>query len=775
MNLTNNEIKEFAIKLAKCESEDEVVELLAEYGFWDDETCWTNFGGVENNYSSIGNQQASADSALVEKVINSVDAVIMGDLLSKGINPKSDKAPQSITQYLKEYQKIPEGKLSLLDSSTRQKLSENILLVSTKNSTTKNPNYAIIDSGEGQTANSLPNTILSLKESNKMRVGAVQGKFNMGGTGVLMFSGTRKFQIIISRKRQDIPKGLRGDDDSFHKWCVTIVRRERPTGNMKSSCFKYLAPRGKVLAFEADSLPLKPQYDTNKATPYVCEMYDGTFIKVFDYHIRGYNSVSTIHLHDRLSLLIPGIPLPIKIVECRKTQAKRNKTLYGLNARLEENKQSTLELEPIGINGYIQGEPIQAMIYVFKKGFGESYKKREGVLYTLNGQCQGFETKTFFEKLKLGYIADSILVVVDCSCLSQLTVEELFLNSRDRLKAGPIRDAVIKFIENEIKGISKLKELNTKRRDEELKSKIQDSQLVNGVIENVLTKSKVLNSLLLQGKDIQLPKNTRIDGETIEELGSPKQFPTYFKLKKKNRKTAELERKIRIDLDTDAPNDYFTRDKLSGSYKLEIDGGVLTDYSMKIINYDGILNVFIDPVLFKEGEQHTFKLSIDDETRILPFEIEFDLTIVGKTQDKPSSNNGDANLKGKKEKGLPSICEVRREDWDGSINENTAIKVIPNEDGYDFICNLDNKYLDTERKAPKSNPVYLEGVFSTSLIVATMSVISHYEKINDRIENEEEKINIPQMVEHFSQSLAPTIIPIVSELSKVSVFEINKE
>lgn len=771
MFLTNNEIKEFAIRLAKCESEDEVVELLTEYRFWDDDSCWRDFGDLENNYSSIGNQQATSDSALVEKIINSIDAVIMGDLLSKGISPKSEDAPKTITEYLKIHKNIPEGKLSLLDTSTRQKLSQDILLVSTKNTVTKNPNYCIIDNGEGQTANSLPNTILSLQASNKLKVGAVQGKFNMGGTGVLNFSGTRKFQVIISRKRQDIPIQLRQDDDSFHKWCVTIVKRVEPTGLMKSSCFKYLAPKGRVLSFEAESLPLKPEYNSDSCIPYAKEMKDGTFIKIFDYYIKGANSVSTVNLHDRLSLLIPGIALPIKIVECRKVKNSkhRSKTLYGLNARLEENKKNVLECEPIGIIGNINGEEIQATIYVFKKGNGESYKKSEGILFTLNGQCQGVENKRFFEKLKLGYLADSLLINVDCSQISARMSEELFLNSRDRLKAGPVKDSIIKFIENELKGLSSLKTLNNKRREEEMKTKVENSKLMNDILEDVLTGSKVLNSLLLQGKDIHVPKG-RGEVKTKEISTSSKQFPTYFKLKKKNRKTAELGRNVRIDLETDAPNDYFTRDKLSGWYELKTDVGVLTDYSLRIANCEAVLSFYVDPQLFKEGENYTFKLFIDDDTRIFPFDIEFDLTIVAKTSDVHDKNQNGKGEKGKKEKGSPNVVSIRKDGWEAlDMNEFSAIKIILSDEGYDFYCNFDNKYLEMERQARKGDDFYLETIFRTSLTVFMLSAIGNYEAINAKIENEDEKIDIPKMIDEFSQSLAPTIIPIVAGLSKVDL------
>lgn len=770
--MTNEEIKRFAITLAKCEDEKQVINLLKQYGFWDDDSCWRHFGDIENNYSTIGNQQASSDFALVEKIINSIDAVIMGDLLSKNIDPSSDLAPKTITEYLKKYKEIPEGKLSLLDSKSRSELAKDILLVSTKNPSTNNPNYCIIDGGEGQTPKSMPNTILSISASNKMRVGAVQGKFNMGGTGVLAFSGEHKFEIIISKKRQDIPIELRLDD-TFDKWSVTIVRKESPKGNMKSSCFRYLAPKGDILMFEADSLKLKPRYNTKEAVPYEEEMQWGTFIKIFDYSIRGANKVSTIHLHDRLSLLIPEIALPIKIIETRKTEAKRNKTLYGLTARLDENKKEALETDPIGILGKIDGETVKANIYIFKSGRGESYKKNEGILYTMNGQCQGFESSKFFKSLNLSYIADSLLVVVDCSQLSSKTVEDLFLNSRDRLKKGRVREELIKFLTDSIKEMKELKSLNNKRRSEQLEDKIGESKIICNVVENLISKSKILNRLLVEGKDIHGPVNGKKYDRAQNTLVETNKFPTYFKLRKNNRTSAEIGRKIRISLDTDAENDYFTRANMPGLYTLKVNGNTLTDCSIHILNGIATLNINIHEDLFNIGEIYDFNLNITDDSRYEPINVRFELIVNKKSDDHgtPPKTPREGSLK--KEKAMPFIKEIRKDEWDKFGFDNTsAVRIIKKDDTYDFICNLDNKYLLSEILNSKSDAKILESMFTTALIVSSMSIISHYSSLNKtKNESNENEVDIEKIVDETTKALAPTVIPTIKELGNLSEFQ----
>jgi hypothetical protein len=60
-------INTLCFNLMKADSEDEVIKLLTEAGYWDNRTVWRFYGDYENNYNTIGNQQSKPDAALVEK------------------------------------------------------------------------------------------------------------------------------------------------------------------------------------------------------------------------------------------------------------------------------------------------------------------------------------------------------------------------------------------------------------------------------------------------------------------------------------------------------------------------------------------------------------------------------------------------------------------------------------------------------------------------------------------------------------------------------------
>ena len=114
--MTNKDIKKLCIDLAQTESEQEAINILKAYALWDTASVWEDYDHNPNNFSTIGNQQSSPDAALVEKLINSVDAVLTRECLRKGIKPDSENAPQSIAKALKDFFEVYDGKLFLTEN-----------------------------------------------------------------------------------------------------------------------------------------------------------------------------------------------------------------------------------------------------------------------------------------------------------------------------------------------------------------------------------------------------------------------------------------------------------------------------------------------------------------------------------------------------------------------------------------------------------------------------------------------------------------------------------
>src|SRR5438552_891707 len=152
-----------------AEHEDEVTAVLRKAGYdSDDPNTWAPLGQVENNFGTVGNQQADATAALVEKIINSIDAVLMAECFKRGIDPESAMAPQSMAEAVERFFKIRDGKLENITPTERTKLAERIHLVAVGSKS--EPAYLVIDDGEGQSPKRFPETFVSLSRSNKMRI-----------------------------------------------------------------------------------------------------------------------------------------------------------------------------------------------------------------------------------------------------------------------------------------------------------------------------------------------------------------------------------------------------------------------------------------------------------------------------------------------------------------------------------------------------------------------------------------------------------------------------
>ena len=204
VSLSEKEKHNLCIALSQCESEADLIKLLKAVGYWDDTQAWLHYGDTENNFGAINNQQSEPEASLVEKLTNSVDSMLIASCRLNGVDPEGPNAPETMQEALASFLSVPEGKLACLAEKDLRKLADNIQLIATGGN--DSPNYTIFDRGEGQTAETMPTTLLSLSKSNKFRVPFVQGKFNMGGSGALRFCGENGLQIIITKRQPALAK-----------------------------------------------------------------------------------------------------------------------------------------------------------------------------------------------------------------------------------------------------------------------------------------------------------------------------------------------------------------------------------------------------------------------------------------------------------------------------------------------------------------------------------------------------------------------------------------
>jgi len=778
MSLNN---KKLCLNLLSAESEEAVIGLLKYAGYWNDNTVWRPFGDNENNWSQIGNQQGHPVAAMVEKLVNSIDAVLMRECQERGISPESSKAPQSITDALETFFDIQKGNLANIDSKERSSLAKNnIGLIATgKNN---NPNYTVFDCGEGQTPLTMPDTLLSLSKSNKLRIPFVQGKFNMGGTGALPYCGTNNLQLVISRRCPEIADS---SDPTAPYWGFTIVRRQEPSQGARSSIFTYLAPDNDILTFDSDGLCLPHGHKDVSRAP---KIEWGTVIKMFEYKMtRRYRTSIQFDLYYAISLLLPRPGLPVRFYEFRNyRQDNPEATMAGLHVRLQDDRNKNLE------NGFpesymmqVMGESMSLNIYAFRKGRDENYRRNEGIIFMINGQTHGYFPKRFFSRYKVGmsYIADSILVIVDATSISARAREDLFMNSRDRLRRGELYSAIEAELEGIVRGDQSLKALRERRRREAIQDKISDAKPLKEILDKILKSSPSLEALFITGKDLSNPFKSRAVDVKPEEEFTGKYTPTYFKLMRKYQKLNERpinRRQFRVQFETDAVNDYLDREMDPGSFELYCDSRQVSDFSLNLHNGVATLNVTL-PEEVKVGDHLDYTARLSDELLLEPerFVNKFDILVTkavssasgGGGKRLPPAGEGVGDRIQPDKMALPKVFEVREEEWgEYEFNKYSALSVKgTGDDTYDYFINMDNLYLNVELKAlaRDEDPKLLQSRFKFAMILVGLAILKETTKNEDSYFNED-NLNLEEFVEKFTSMVAPVILPMINTLGDLN-------
>ena len=798
--------RQLCLDLLRADTEEQVISILKQKSYWDDQTVWRTFGDREDNFTTFGNQSRKADRPLVEKLVNSVDAVLMGECWSAGIRPNSPEAPQSIPEAVAEFffgdrsRAEIQGYVSNWDTAKRREISKRITFAAT--GSRRNPCFTIVDDGEGQTPESMPQTLLSIEKSNKVDVHFVQGTFNMGGTGALRFcgrnSGGNNLQLIISRRNPNIKLDGVGDT-SFHQWGFTVVRRENPTGTRKTSTYTYLAPeRSGILRFRADSLPLFP----NGNVAYSRDTTWGTAVKLYEYELTGRSHILRRDgLLNRLDMLLPYIALPIRLHECRDfigNSGSYDTTLTGLGVRLDDDRGQNLEYGfPTSSQFTINGEQMTAKVYAFKRGKAGTYRKGEGIIFSRNGQTHGDLHRRFFSRRSVGMnrLDDSILVVVDCSHISRRSQEDLFMNNRDGLQEGEFLKDIEDALESIVKENPRLRALRESRRHEDVASKLEESKPFKDVLESILQKSPSLAALF--GGSGPLPNPFKPNVKKVPQFrGKP--HPTFFRFQKKEyglvlHRETPANMRSRIIFETDVESEYFDRERFGGEFIVRslddgLENGTLPNKTLNLNDGVATLNLNL-PNGAAVGDSYRYEVVVQDETLVEPFVNSLVITVKQKQERRPrppkppgpepTIRHGLA---------IPTPILVYERDWDQhNFDKNSALKVIydPSDDeensgSYTYYINMDNIYLTTELKATKENIDIVKSRWKFGMALIGMALLRNQKEPetgagtdNGRVSEEESDETPGERVLKTTAAIAPVLLPLIEHLGGLSEEGLN--
>lgn len=811
--MQNSAIKDLCMQLMHADSEKQVIDLLQQAGYWDDSECWRYYGDKPENWATVGNQQSRAEQALIEKAMNSIDTKLIAAARIGGVPLTGSEAPQSVMDARNLFFS---DELKDLD-----KLARSITIAATGKK--GRPSITIADDGEGQTPSGMPGTILSLLKGNKNSVPFVQGKFNMGGSGVLEFCGVdHNVELVISRRNPALlPANSTAEDQ---QWAFTVIRREDPSpASPRASRFTYLAPGDKgpdghraLLSFKADTFPIFPE--RNK--PYVREAAWGTLFKLYEYAVRSTtNMMLEGGLMPRMRVLLPEPALPIRFHECRDYTGgpgSFDTTMAGLIHTLEEDRKDPKRQNVEWFDKFdldIDGEKFSGRIYLFRKRKGDEknpairYRKDEGIVFTYNGQCQAFFSKDFFRRsaVRQDYLWDSLLVFVDCSAISVRAHEKLFMPNRENLRHGDLKFRLEHELEEKLKHHKELAQIAQQRRKSELSDNPEVSKSFDQFVQEMVNKHPLLEQILGPGFRIANPFKPEAV-EAVEKAYKGVRFPTKFHFKDREvdihlKREANLNSQVRIGFVTDAENDYFRRDDEAGVMSLfEVIGDDLQPAknwrTPHIFEGNVTLSVSLPPDA-AVGSTVTFEAQVIDPSRIEPFRNRFTLLVRPEREDnhkppkpyvpKPDKPGRDSGKEAQKDTRLavPRPSDIWEKDWSNQeppFDKYTAMRikqppgVEENSSVYDYFINMSNVFIEqaVKQKPKRANEIrdrYKFGMTFITLALIRQDLEARKNKPTtntDDDEDESKRPDISERVAEVTSAIAPFLLPLVDSLSRIT-------
>lgn len=750
--MNNNGIKKLCLDLAYASSEKEVFTIIDKHSILSDSANWRPYGNVPNNLGTVTGQSPQPVPSLIEKITNSIDAMLIKECRLKGENPEAPTAPNSMEEAVAKYFGITESSYIDLPDSKRRELASSIQIIAEGNK--KVPNLAIYDNGEGQYPKDFPKTFVSLSQNNKRKIFFVQGKYNMGGTAVMPFCGENRYQLIISKK--NLPSSIDGP------FGFTLVRRNRGIGeHVKSSWYEYCVNEdGNIFEFTGQPLDLRL---------YNRRFDGGSYIKLFNYDLSSPSDV-TLDLWRDLNRYLCKPALPILIYERRFSAGKTpSKVMHGNRMRcFLDSRESVETIIPLIIKSDNVEYSIE--VFVFKKEVeAREFVKDMALVFTVNGQVQhSIDNRFVSQYLKKAYLKGHMLISVDCSKMPRELHEDTFMSSRsqmrDRAEYRNLLDNIIK----ELKDNDYLTSLDEEWRKDQIFKNPKDEKFLKKIVSKLLQQDKDIEKLLGFNSGVLSRELTTVNKQIESEKPKFKgaRYPSIFRFKKLlpgNIKMLPQDGECKIDIETDVENEYLIRPHDKGELKIKIlrgrpgiGKGHGTDKTEEILNVnvvgpnEGCIRLRVKP---KDKLPIGEKIPIDIEMSSPNGPLQLVANIV---VDKPHGNSKEKETKKKKEYSLPDLIEVYKKQpnngnkeniykyWDDySWNETDICKLLESSRENQLVdaiaINMDSLELDKFIRSKKLTGKRIEmaqRTYKTSIYL--ISLVFYYE-LHQKLKLEEKK------------------------------------
>lgn len=436
---------------------------------------WVPVGGRENNRGTI---EASGDPgrSLVERLTNGIDAVLEAEYeLHSGL-PDCRSPKEAAVAWLN----VPDGGLSEMTPVQRRGLAHRVAMKILSGEGRESRTVEVRDAGVGLKPEDLPNTILSLNESNKMQKHYLAGAYGQGGSSTFAAS---RFTLIASRCRESSEVGY------------TLVRYEDlPPEEYKIGRYVYLTLDGEMLEanISGNDFPV------------------GTVVKHFGYDMSSYPSpLGPNSIYGLLNQILfdPVLPVWLDNHDIHKYRRVIKGSRNALNGAVDEGDEerrgpslshnvrlfftSLADFGRIGIEYWVLERPTSAN----KRPSAAFVNPGKPIILTLNGQNHDEMSQVLIRKsAELPYLSQRLICHIDCNSLTAAAKRALFVSNREGGRRGIVRDLIEQEIVKVLRSDDELKRLNNEAREHGMRE--QDESAVQQM------RKEVARLLRVQGIDV---------------------------------------------------------------------------------------------------------------------------------------------------------------------------------------------------------------------------------------------------------------------------------
>ena len=788
--------QEVCLRLLSSDSEQAVCEIIASTPELSDNSNWYPIDGRETNFNVVTNQASTGGKALTELCTNMVDAVLMKHAHEKGVSLTGSDAPQSVIEGVRDLVQLTgarSGILAEVDSPRYlQEFAEKNLIIGVTGGRRRNQSlcFTFVDNGEGQHPNDFEDTFLSLSKGNKSDIPFVQGKYNMGSSGVLSYCGRRWYKLIVSRRH-----------DASGDWGWTLVRR-RPGGGMPVA--EYFKIDGSMPSFSASVM--HPLNLNNGSRDDKVHISSGTIVKLYDYRMESATSFRNIR--ESLNENLVSTILPFRLMDYRVTPQRTGRRAQGVDERPvngmeflllrkdgDDEPDETQVYEPgtkqdIGIVEHPELGVISVQAIVLGRklpGWLNARRNNSRVFHAVNGQVQFKQNRGYLTRCRLSGLKDRIVIIVDASNLSEAAHNDVWKGDRENIRATDIgqiyKDEVSKIIERS----EYLKDLQRRIAQEEMENLTEESQ--TSLFQGLIDSDPSIAQLLPGGSTVTLPGRIGRGGRAPKEYQgnySPTFLNLIWRTVRQNGAEIAVDGRRRVLFETDVVNNYLTRpDNRGRVFTMGLDNRFSYTSSL----YNGSLTITFEALPSKvvPGEEFSVTVGLLHDSIPEPVTEQLTLRVVaersqpppGPTPPKPNDDDGEETTESR---GLPptkwltrdgrSIGEEETDPWPDGFTDQDGGRVQDLGDNQMLYCiNYDNahfrRFLDSERN--DLNKKVIAEQYRVGMLVLMLGLEDAY----SRMEQNEIKTQLEENIDEIRRLSAQGAATVVMSIAKTLPTIIN--